>query len=418
MVRSSDAELVLVGNELLNGERQDDHLWYLSRLLRRVGVQLGACHVVRDDKGDIERIVRERSRSVRMLLVCGGLGPTEDDVTREAIARGIGEPLEFSESAWKSIESFFASRGFHISETNRRQAFFPRGASPIPNRRGTAPAFSIEKDGCLIIALPGPPLELADIVETSVLPMLSSVFGRQPLFMETFRTTGIGESTLASILEDVFRRYEEFAFSSLPYPGGVDLVMVERPGVYERSHLEQRAAAFEREFKQLLRYKFYGKGTTSLEEVIGESLAEKSMTLSIAESLTGGHIGKCITDVPGSSRYFLADVVAYSNDAKVRFLGVSKASIERWGAVSEAVCAEMARGIRERTGATWGLATTGIAGPAGGTDEKPVGLCFYGLCWEGGEAIKKAIFGSDRETIRERVARASLYMLLEKLEQG
>ncbi|NIM19663.1 MAG: competence/damage-inducible protein A [Candidatus Latescibacteria bacterium] len=411
MEKRTDAELILVGSELLNGEKQDHHLKYFGEVLKGVGLHLSECRMVGDDEELIAEIVRTRLTATHVLLVCGGLGPTEDDLTREAVAKGLNEPLGFSESAWEEIQSYFESRGRKVADTNKKQAYFPKGAVPIPNRNGTAPGFSLEKGGCFIAVLPGPPHELMPMVEDTVMPLLSRVLQRQPVFMETFRTTGIGESTLASIIEGVFAKFDMFVFSSLAFAGGVDIIVTERTPAQERDMLKKNAAVFEQELKRILGYKFYGKGTVSFEMVVGEALARRGMTLSIAESLTGGYIGKRITDIPGSSRYFLADVVAYSNEAKVRFLGVSENTLMRVGAVSEEVCLEMARGVREKTGATWGLSTTGIAGPEGGTEEKPVGLCYCGLSWNGGQKVRKRIFPGSRDHVRERIVYASLYML-------
>jgi nicotinamide-nucleotide amidase len=406
----NDAEIILIGNELLKGERRDSHLQYLGGALGRTGVRADLCQVA--------GLVKDCVARTRTLLICGGLGPTEDDITREAVAEGLGEPLEFDEAAWEVIRSYFASLGLTPSDTNRRQAFFPRGATPISNAKGTAPGFSIENNGCLIFTLPGPPHELIPMVEADVLPGLRSIFRRAPIFTETFRTAAIGESTLASLIEEILPRYAEFEFASLFSPSGVDIIATERGGAQPREHLAERAAAFGDELRKILGHKYYANGTTSLEQVVGGLLTGKEMTLSIAESLTGGLIGKRISDVPGCSRYFLADVVSYSNECKIDMLDVSPEALKRFGAVSEAVCVQMARGVRERTRSIWGLSTTGIAGPGGGSNEKPVGLCYYGLSWDGGEDVQHRTFRGGRDMVRERVVYAALYLLYKHLVSG
>jgi len=411
----NDAEIILIGDELLKGERRDSHLQYLGGALGLAGVRAGLCQVVGDDRRRVAALIHDCTRRARTLIVCGGLGPTDDDVTREAVAEGLGVSLEFDGAQWEIIRSYFVSLGFTPSDTNRRQAFFPKGAAPILNRNGTAPGFSIERNGCLVFVLPGPPHELIPMVEEAVLPELRRIFRRPPIFTETFRTAAVGESTLASLIEQIVPRYAEFSFSSLFSPSGVDIAITARPGTHDRELLAGRAAEFGAELREILGRKYYANGTTALEEVTGEILAARGMTLAVAESLTGGLIGKRISDVPGCSRYFLADVVSYSNECKVEMLNVSPETLERFGAVSEEVCAQMARGVREKTKADWGLSTTGIAGPGGGSKEKPVGLCYYGLSWDGGEEVLHRTFRGGRDIIRERVVYAALYLLYKHL---
>lgn len=249
------------------------------------------------------------------------------------------------------------------------------------------------------------------------MPMVAAVFDRPPLFTETFRTTGIAESTMVPVVQPVLDKFGEFQVSFLPNIGGVDIVLTGSSGA-DLTGLEKRATLFEKELREALGTKIYARGNTPLGEAIGAELAKRNATLAIAESITGGLIGKMITDVPGSSRYLLADVVAYSNDDKERFLGVAGETLEENGAVSEPVCREMAAGIRNRSGSTFGLATTGIAGPGGGTESKQLGLCYYGLTWENGAAIRKKIFPGNRDAVRHRCAYATLFLLWEQLQRS
>jgi nicotinamide-nucleotide amidase len=248
-----------------------------------------------------------------------------------------------------------------------------------------------------------------------VVPRIESIFKRPKLIRETFRTTGIGESAMTPLVQPIFEKYVEFVVSSLPHLGGVDIVITQKAADTDAGRVRSKAAAFEQDLRKVLGEKVYAKGGDPLEAAVGRSLAKSGATLAIAESLTGGLIGRRITNTPGSSRYLLADVVAYSNESKISFLDVNAASIERDGAVSEAVCREMADGIRRRTGATYALATTGIAGPDGGTAEKPVGLTYYGMTWEGGGTIQHRIFPGGRDDVRTRVAFAALLLLYETL---
>lgn len=245
---------------------------------------------------------------------------------------------------------------------------------------------------------------------------VTKLFNRPKLLRATFRTTGIGESAMTKDVQPIFDEVSDvFTVASLPNIGGVDIVITQLPGVDDGERVAEAAATFEKKLRAVLGDRVYEKGERALEEVIGDMLTSRGETLALAESLTGGWLGKRMTDTPGSSAYFLSDVVAYSNAAKVDLVGVKSASLDAHGAVSEVVCREMAAGIRERSGATWALATTGIAGPGGGSDDKPVGLTYYGVAWQGGTDIRHAVFPGDRDTIRQRVNFAALYLLYREL---
>jgi nicotinamide-nucleotide amidase len=343
------------------------------------------------------------------------LGPTHDDVTREGVADALGLALEWNDDEWKTIETFFAGFGMKADDSNRRQAYFPKGAVPIANSRGTAAGFLVEREEYMVAVLPGPPRELMPMMEQVVLARIQEIFGRPARVRKVFRTTGIGESTMTPLVRPLFDKFPEFDISSLPHIGGVDIVATQRIDDVTKSAIHERARSLERALRSVLGDKIYGRDNETLEAVIGAELTRRGETLGIAESLTGGLIGKQVTDTPGSSRYLLADVVAYSNESKVAILGVTEESLVAHGAVSEAVCREMAEGIRQRTGATYGLATTGIAGPDGGTDEKPVGLTYYGLSWEGGDNILHRVFPGNREDVRSRVTYATLGLLYKHL---
>ncbi len=415
MDKPHEVELLMVGYELLRGDRTDSHLEYLGRRLLEIGARIDRVHIVGDERSEIGELVRQRHRFAAVLVVTGGLGPTHDDVTREGVADGLDLPLEFDEGQWAKIRAYFEKYGRHASDSNRRQAMFPKGATPVDNPRGTAPGFTVEAGGCLVVALPGPPREFRTMVDASLLPAVARCLGRPPVFTRTYRTMGVGESQMAVLFESLTREYDEFTLASLPHVAGVDLVLRAKPGAGPPETLGERAGSFETELTRELGHKLYATGERTLEETIGRMLAERGATIAVAESLTGGLLGKRLTDVSGSSRYMLADVVAYGNEAKLDFLGVTMESLAAGGAVSEVVCREMAEGIRSRTGATWGLATTGIAGPTGGTTEKPVGLCYYGLSWRDGSDIRRRVFSGVRDDVRERVVWASLFLLYEKL---
>lgn len=414
--KPNEVEAVLVGDELLKGERQDAHMRFVAKRLMEVGVRLGGGRAVGDRRDEIARVVADAMRTAHVVITSGGLGPTHDDITREGVADALGLPLVYHEAEFETVKAIFDRVGMKTDESNKRQAFFPQGATIIPNPNGTAAGFICVKDDTVVAVLPGPPKELNPMFESHVLPEVQKRFRRPPVLMRTFRTTGIGESMMTPLVKDTFDAFAEFEVSSLPHVGGVDIGITQRHPDADIKVLEARAAEFESEIRRILGSKVYATGSEPLESVIGRTLTERGETLSVAESLTGGLIGKRLTDVPGSSAYLLADVVAYSNGAKMEFLNVSAASLKAHGAVSEAVCREMAHGVRERTGATYALATTGIAGPAGGSDEKPVGLTYYGLAWEDGDRIRDRVFGRSREDIRSRVTFATLLLLHQHMQ--
>lgn len=414
-----EVEVILVGDELLKGERRDAHLSFIASTLATIGVRVTGAHTIGDDRSRIAGLVRDRIDDARVIIVSGGLGPTHDDVTREGVAQGLGLDLEFREDEWQTIRKIFKKFGTEPDDSNRRQAYFPKGATVLPNPKGTAAGFMVEQGELLTFVLPGPPRELNPMLESQVLGPISDIFERPPVFKETYRTAGIGESAMTPLVAPIFDEFDaEFDVSSLPHLGGVDIVVTQKPGAIDPNRAQSRAREFEARLRAALGPRLYATGERTLELIIGLALAERGETLAVAESLTGGLLGKRLTDTPGSSRYLLADVVAYSNESKINFLGVAEDSLREHGAVSEAVCREMADGVRASCGATWGLATTGIAGPDGGTADKPVGLTYFGLTWDGGESIVHRVFPGDRGDVRERAAHAALFVLHRKLQSS
>lgn len=411
----NDVEVILVGDELLKGERQDAHLAFLGRGLARAGARIATAHAVGDDAEAIAELMRGRLAGTRVLILTGGLGPTDDDVTRIGVAAATGRELEFDTSVWDRIVAFFASRGRTPSDNNRRQAQFPSGAAVLTNDNGTAPGFRLDHDGTTIFVLPGPPLELQPICERDVFPALREIFGREPLRVETFRTIGIGESQLVALMASALDAVGSFAVSFLPSLVGVDLVLTERSGLADRERLHAEADTFAHALEGAIGTKFYERGQRHLAAVIGDVLAERGATVCLAESLTGGLMGKMLTDTPGSSAYFLAGVVSYSDESKRELLGVREETLSQFGAVSEETCTEMAHGARNRSGATYALATTGVAGPTGGSAKKPVGLVYIGLAFEGGSQVKRVMYPGSRVIIRERAAHGALWLLFDHL---
>lgn len=414
MTPRHDVEVLLVGNELLRGERRDAHLAFIGQLVQRAGARVDECHAVGDDIHAIAAKIRERLSRTRVLVVTGGLGPTDDDVTREGVAEAIEVPLEFRDATWREIEAFMSTRGRTPTDANRRQAHFPRGAEILGNALGTAPGFTVESEGAKVFVLPGPPPELQPMMEALVMPRVFALFGRRPLRVETFRTIGIAESQLFEMLEPTTVALSAYSVSWLPSIAGVDVVLTEKRDATP-SLLDPEAERVHERMAASLGSKYYERGTRPLARVVGESLRARNETLAVAESLTGGTVARLLSEHAGSSDYFLACAVVYSNESKTALAGVRAETIEQFGAVSEETCTEMAHGVRRRVNATYGIATTGIAGPGGGSPHKPVGLAFIGVAWEGGSQIKRVMYAGDRAVIRDRAAHGVLWLAYDRL---
>lgn len=415
MSEKNDVEIVLVGSELLRGQRSDSHVRYLSWELLKAGARVARTHTVGDSVDDVAAIVRDRAAASRVLIVTGGLGPTPDDVTREGVATALGRELQFDEPSWDAIRAFFSRRGRTATEVNRRQAMFPVGAEVMPNELGTAPGFAVDGGGSTVIVLPGPPVEVRHMFENDALGRIRSLVGGDPVRVETFRTIGVGESKLRDLLGRELDAMERYDVSYLPSRISVDIVLIEKPGPPDPGGLEAEAARFEEDLRDRVGNYFYERGERTLFQVVHDILVSRGESLAVAESLTGGWISKRFTDLPGSSRYLLGDVVAYADDAKEKLLDVRRETLERFGAVSEETCTEMAHGIRHRLGSNYGLATTGVAGPTGGTPKKPVGLTYIGVSWEGGCLVKRQVYGGTRDDVRRAAAHGVVWMLFDRL---
>jgi len=412
----SDAEIVLVGDELLSGQRSDAHVAHLGRELRRLGVRVARAEVVGDSVEEIAAGVGDRLGRTRGMIVTGGRGPTPGANTREGVAGALNLALEFHEPSWQTIEKFFAGRGKKATDINRQQCMFPVGAQVIANTLGTAPGFTVDAGDTSVFVLPGPPVEVHRMLELDVLGRIRAIFERAPVRVETYRTIGVGESKMQELMGHKLDALTAFSISSLPSRFGVDIVLTEKPGGRDRSLLETEADGFERDLRDKIGNFLFERGDRSLFEVVHDRLVERGETLAVAESLTGGWIGKRFTDLSGSSAYLLTDVVAYADDAKVDLLGVRPETLADYGAVSEETCTEMAHGIRHRAGATFALATTGVAGPTGGTPKKPVGLTYIGISWDGGCLVKRQVYSGTRDDVRLRAIHGVVWMLFDRLQ--
>jgi nicotinamide-nucleotide amidase len=372
------AEIITVGTELLLGQIVDTNSAYLGKTLAALGIDLFRRAAVGDNEARLVQMLRDAADRADVILTCGGLGPTRDDLTKEAVARAFGVELVLDEASAEHIRGIFARRGMTMPENNLRQAMMFRGGRVIPNPHGTAPGAALEMDGRLIVCLPGPPRELIPMVDEHLVPMLTERLGsgRSLLHSRVLRTIGIAESALEERIIDLIGLTQP-TVAPLWHGGEVHLRLTARG----RTVAEALAAIepVEREIRARVGDHVYGVDDGSLEQVVVERLRAAGKTLAVAESCTGGLLGGRVTQVPGSSEVFLGGIISYSNRAKEELLGVPGALIEAHGAVSVPVAEAMARGARERLHADIGVGITGVAGPGGGTEAKPVGTVVLGL---------------------------------------
>ena len=401
-------ELLIIGDEILSGRTTDRNASFMTDRLAGAGFTVRHISVVGDDMDDLVRALRIAAERADIVLATGGLGPTSDDMTVEAAAGAFGRPLALDEDVLRNIEDLFRRRKRFMSESNRRQAMLPEGAAALPNTLGTAPGIRMEYGKTVLYFMPGVPAEMQAIFTVSVLPEIARSFEPEPVETASVRVTGISESELYDTVCHLPGSREAFAY----YPNPEGILLRIRTG----RNAPMGASGLLGEVTRLLGRKVYSTGDESLEQVVGRLLIKRGMTLGIAESCTGGLVAHRLTNIPGASEYFLCGAVAYSNESKRDVLGVAPALIARHGAVSAEVAASMAEGIRRISGADIGLSTTGIAGPGGGSAEKPVGLMYAGYALEGGTRTKTLHFAEERIINKQRMSQAVLDILRIQLE--
>lgn len=404
-------EVLNTGTELMLGNVVNTHLAAIAQAVFPLGLRIGRQTTVPDGEA-IRDALRETFGRAEIVLVTGGLGPTTDDITRDITAELLGLTLEHDEEIMRHIAERFARRGLRMSERVKLQALRPREATVLHNANGTAPGLYFpamtEKNSPHIFLLPGPPRELLPMMIEQVVPILAKLSPRGAAFeMRTFRVVGLGESAVEEIVgADLLAMGIEVGYCARP--GEVDVRLIASPALLDR------AAAL---VKERLGTSIFTADARSLEQVVVETLTSRSASVATAESCTGGFIANKLTNVAGASRVFLAGYVTYANEAKVAALGVDAALIEKHGAVSEPVARAMADGAMRASGADFALATTGIAGPDGGSVEKPVGTVFIALAARDAKTIvQRHCFPTDRETFKHLAAQAVLDLLLRKLD--
>ena len=401
------AEILAVGEELLAPGRVETNSLYLTEKLAAIGVPVGFRGIVGDEEGRITAAIRHALERSELVLVSGGLGPTADDRTRDAACRALGISMRLDEEILEGLRKRFAKRGIEMPEVNRRQAMVPEGATVLENRRGTAPGLFIETlQGRILVLLPGPPRELEPMFDEQVRPRLRGVAG--DVFYRTRKlwVAGLPESSVEQKVVSTYQAYENPLTTILAAPGQVEIRLTAR----ERSAaaadaLNKELAA---KLRAILGEHVFSEWEESLEAVVGSLLHDAGMRLAVAESVTGGLIAHRITQVSGASRYFDTGFVTYSNESKTALLGVAPDLFRRVGAVSEEVALAMARGALERASADIAVSVTGIAGPTGGSDEKPVGLVYIGLATRASARAERRQFPGERRQVKRWTAQTAL----------
>jgi len=406
------ASIVSVGNEVLSGQTVDTNASYLSEQLLSISLPVVSCYAIGDDIDSIVRALNLASSDADVVLATGGLGPTDDDLTRQAFAKFLGTELQLENQLLKRIEDFFTQRNLQMPEKNKIQAYIPSGAKALANNTGTAPGITAEVKGKLFIALPGVPLEMKRMFEESVFPQLKKLASESrqvQIAIRKLKCFGAGESTISELLGSLCRRGRNPLINCTVGHGVITLHIIAT--AKDKDKAQQMVEKDEELLRNLLGALVYGTGEQSLAKVVGQKLAQQKKTIAVAESCTGGILAKLITDIPGASRYFTRGWVTYSNDAKNSELGIPPHLIEKYGAVSEKVARSMAQGARKRAGTDFAIGITGIAGPTGGSEQKPVGLVYISVDSDSDCETQRFIFFHDRGFIRLRAAQTALNML-------
>lgn len=402
----SKAAILATGEELVSGRRIDTNSSFIQQRLRRIGIAVAESRQVGDALQDIQEALEDQARCHCVVIVTGGLGPTEDDRTREAVARVAGVPLVESPSARAHLEEFLRRLGRRMPASNLRQALLPEGAELLDNPKGTAPGFRLSIHAADVFVLPGVPLEMKWMLEHQVAPRLKNS-SLATLEDRILQVVGVTESQLGEMLQDWMQSSEPPAVSVTAHAGVMTVCLTDRGDAAGLRRLDELQAKVE----QILGAKVFSRGEETLEKALVDLLRARSETLAVAESCTGGLLAAGLTDVPGASEVLLEGAVTYSNAAKTRTLGVAEDLLEQFGAVSEPVARVMAEGIRQRAASTYGIGITGIAGPGGGTPDKPVGRVHIAIATASRTEHRKLQVTGDRGLIRKRSAIAALALL-------
>jgi nicotinamide-nucleotide amidase len=403
------AEIIAVGSELLTPDRLDTNSLFLTEELNKLGIEVVRKSVVGDHRDTLSAAFKEARERVELVIASGGLGPTEDDLTRETVAELLGRKLQLNDAILRYIQGRFRQLGREMPAVNVRQAMVPEGAEVLENPRGSAPGLWIEDSGQMIALLPGPPRELKPMFQEQILPRLKRRGSRIRMFHRELRVAGMGESALEQRIKPIYTRYADVNTTILAAPGEIQIHL--RLWTEDAAHAQKTLDEISQSFELVLTDRIFSQDGSSLEEVVANILTMNNTTISAAESCTGGLLAQRLTSIAGSSSYFLGGVVCYSNELKTAWADVPPEIIKAKGAVSSEVAMALADGIRRRVGSMLGVGITGIAGPSGGSEEKPVGTVHVAIAHAGGVKERGVRFPGDREAIRWHAAQLALDMV-------
>ena len=404
-----NAEVLTIGTELLLGQILDTNALYLGKKLAGVGVNLYFKTTAGDNIERVKSALAAACNRADLIIITGGLGPTVDDITREAVAQFSNRPLELDNAALIKLEGLFKARGINMTDNNRHQAYLPKSATPIENNNGTAPGFILEYNSKIIAAMPGVPSEMYPMMEESVIPFIIKKMGgvKEVIVSRSLRVIGLGESRADDMIQDLFRESKNPSIGIYAHINEIEVRLTAKAGSSEEA-LKLIDGLKEKVYGRLGEH-IYGEDDETLEKKIGGILTGLGLTLSTAESCTSGLVAHGITNVPGSSAYYKGGINSYANSAKTDVLGVPKEIVEKYGAVSHECAHEMALAAARLFKTDCSISVTGIAGPDGGTAEKPVGLVYTGINIRGNVEVHKTNFPGIRENIRVRSAQTALY---------
>ena len=410
------AEIISIGDELLIGQVINTNASWMSELLNRNGIKVKQIKAIADDKKDILNSIDNSFKSADLILLTGGLGPTKDDITKHTLCEYFDTKLVFNEDAFSRIKEIFRLRNFKVSAVNKAQAELPESCIPITNINGTASGMWFEKNGKILVSMPGVPFEMKPMMENEVIPRIKAKFNTPVIIHKTIMTQGVGESFLAKIIEDWENSLpKNIKLAYLPQPGIVRLRL--SASGENKIKCEKYIGEFVEKLKLLIGDIIFAYDDMLLEEAVGNSLKLHKKTVATAESCTGGYIAHLLTSIAGSSSYFKGSAITYANEIKENILEVSHDDLEKEGAVSETVVRQMALGVRKKFGTDYAIATSGIAGPDGGTENKPVGTTWIAIAGPDGVLAEKHHFGEHRGRNIRRAALTALFMLKKTVEE-
>ncbi|WP_343002107.1 competence/damage-inducible protein A [Intestinibacter bartlettii] len=399
------AEIITVGTEILLGDILNTNCRYLSRELAAMGIEMYYQITVGDNEERLLKTLDESLNRSDIVICTGGLGPTEDDITKEVCAKYFGYELELHKPSLDAMIERFKHMNRVPTKNNEKQAYFPKEAYILKNDNGTAPGCIMEKEGKMIVVLPGPPREMESMFENYVKPYLSKLTD-DVIESEVLRIIGVGESKVENDILDIIDSQTNPTIAT--YAKGYECTLRITAKAKSVEEAKELIKPMSDEMKRRFGQSLYATGETSIEEVVSKMLVENNLKIAVAESCTGGMVSALLINYPGISSVFMEGCVTYSNEAKMKSLGVKKETLDVYGAVSDKCAKEMASGVAARYNTNVGIATTGIAGPGGGTDEKPVGLVYFGIYINGKVITKKYVFNGDRQGVRERATRTIL----------